>query len=163
MFKDISIEEVQSNLVSMIHNDWAVVTTYDDNKINGMTVNWMQVGYLWRRPVATIYIRPQRHTFKTIQNSNRFSIAFFDEKYRDALNLLGSKSGRDMDKIKECNLTTSIVEDTPIINEASLVIICEKLYEEQFQKDKFLKDIQIYTEDDYHLAITSEIIKVLKK
>ena len=66
MFKKEKIEDLKVNLIKAIHLDWPVLTVKDNNKVNGMTVNWVQLGYLWNKHVVTVYVRPQRHTFPLI-------------------------------------------------------------------------------------------------
>ena len=50
--KKIEIEKLDRNLISLIHNDWAVLTVQDEGKVNGMTVNWVQMGWLWNKAVS---------------------------------------------------------------------------------------------------------------
>ena len=52
--KKIEIEKLDRNLISLIHNDWAVLTVQDEGKVNGMTVNWVQMGWLWNKAVVTV-------------------------------------------------------------------------------------------------------------
>lgn len=68
--KKIEIEKLDRNLISLIHNDWAVLTVPDEGKVNGMTVNWVQMGWLWNKAVVTVYVRPQRHTYPLIEREN---------------------------------------------------------------------------------------------
>lgn len=62
------------------------------------------------RPAATIYLRPQRYTKEFVDREEYFTLAFFWEEQRKALTLCGSKSGREVDKVKECGFTVAQAE-----------------------------------------------------
>ena len=62
---------------------------------------------LWGAPAATCYMRPQRYTKEFVDREEYFTLAFFGEEYRKALTLCGSKSGREVDKVKECGFTVA--------------------------------------------------------
>ena len=54
-----------------------------------------------------------------------FTLSFFKEDYRKALNLCGSKSGRDCDKDKEAGLTPYYTDGTTAYEEADLIFVCQ--------------------------------------
>jgi len=88
----------------------------------------------------------------------------FSEEYRKALNLIGTKSGRDGDKIKEAGLTAMRAEKVaaPVFKEAELVIECKKIYVEDFKPVQFMDDRidRNYPKKDYHRMIFGEILTV---
>ena len=57
-------------------------------------------GLVWEKPIFVAYVRDCRFTYEMLQKNPEFTVNIpvgeFDKK---ALGLLGSKSGRDMDKI----------------------------------------------------------------
>ncbi len=163
-FREITPFELD-NAMKLIGKDWMLITAQKNDKINTMTASWGNMGVLWGKNVCTVYIRPQRYTYEFVEKSDTLSLSFFSEKYRDALKLCGSVSGRDHDKISEAGLSTAIVEDTPIICEADIVIICKKLYADDLKKDKFISDEPLanYKNNDYHRFYICEIEKVLKR
>ena len=57
-----------------------------------------------------------------------FTLAFFGEEHREALNLCGRVSGRDEDKIKEAGLTPYYVDGTVAFEEAKMIFVCKKVY-----------------------------------
>ncbi len=161
--KKENIESLDVNWIKTIHQDWAVLTVNADKKVNGMTVNWIQVGWLWNKHVVSVYVRPQRYTYPFINEEEYFSLAFFDEKHRKELAYLGRVSGSDEDKLKECNFTTSTIDDTPIINEAKMVLTIKKLHETNLEENQFINhDVvsQSYPDRDFHKVIVGEIINV---
>ena len=111
--KKIEIEKLDQNLISLIHNDWAVLTVQDEGKVNGMTVNWVQMGWLWNKAVVTVYVRPQRHTYPLIERENGFSLAFFDNDQREKLAYLGKASGKNEGGQIIAAVKANALNDTP--------------------------------------------------
>ncbi|MEG1461549.1 flavin reductase family protein [Anaerorhabdus sp.] len=166
MLKAIGISELDNNIFDLISKDWGVITVNAKDKVNGMTVSWVQMGHLWNKDVVTVYVRPQRYTYEFINQEDTFSLAFFDDNYRKELAYLGSASGRNEDKLTHCNFTTSIVDNTPVIDQAKLVFVCRKLYEVDLKEENFVdNDImnKCYPDKDFHRAYTAEIMSVLVK
>ncbi len=164
MKKSISIEELNGNLVKMIHLGCPILTVQDKDKVNGMTVNWVQVGYLWNRPVVSVYVRPQRHTFNLINSEDNFSLAFLGSDQKENIAYLGKASGKDEDKLAHCGFTTSYINDTPYIDEAKTVFICKKLNVSDLNSDQFLDESipnNIYKTNDFHRVFVAEIKEVL--
>ena len=56
MFKEVNFRDVKENVVSLIADDWGLVTAGNGEKINTMTVSWGAVGELWGKDMATVYI-----------------------------------------------------------------------------------------------------------
>lgn len=161
--KQISVNEINDNIFQLISKDWALITTKANNKINAMTASWLQLGYLWNKNVITAYIRPQRYTHQFMMENDTFSVAFFDNHYKSALQYCGTISGYDEDKLEKCQLTTSLLNNTPVINEARLILVCRKLYTYTLQPNNF-NDTTIpttnYPNSDYHDCFVAEIIGV---
>lgn len=107
MFSRIDPKELDQNVFSMIGEQWMLVTAGTVERCNTMTASWGGLGVLWGKPVATVYIRPQRYTLEFVEREDCFTLSFFGEEYRKALALCGSKSGRDVDKVKECGFTVA--------------------------------------------------------
>lgn len=164
-FKEIKPELINDNIFDLIGRQWMLVTAGSSEKFNTMTASWGGAGVLWSKPVAFSFIRPQRYTYEFLENSDYYTLTFFDEKYRDALKFCGSHSGRNCDKIKETGLTPVKYDDTTYFDEAKLVLVCRKLYIQDLEAKNFIdKDIaSTYTADDLHRVYVGEIEKVLVK
>ena len=116
--------------------------------------------------MSTIYIRPQRYTLEFVEREDCYSLCFFDESYRPALNFCGSKSGRDYDKDKETGLTPCFDQAAPYYQQARLVFFCRKLYRQDMAEDSFLdKEVlaKNYPQNDLHRMFIGEIVKVLER
>jgi flavin reductase (DIM6/NTAB) family NADH-FMN oxidoreductase RutF len=102
-FREISPEQFDESAFRLIGKDWLLITAPDSSKqsgANAMTASWGNIGILWNKPVATVYVRPQRYTYPLCENADRISLCILPEEYRAALRLCGTKSGRDMDKLR---------------------------------------------------------------
>ena len=145
-----------------------LVTAGNESAINTMTANWGGMGYLWNKPVVFVFIRPERFTFDFIEKNDGFTLTFFEETFKKALNLCGTKSGRDCNKIAEARLTPFFTEvGYPAFKEASLVIECRKLYADMLSKDAFIDpeplDTHYKTKGNIHKMYIAEIEKVWVK
>ena len=137
-FRQIKPTDIDDNLIRLIASDWMLVTAGTMEKFNTMTANWGGMGYLWNKPVVFVFVRPERYTYGFMESSEGFTLSFFDEKYREALNYCGAKSGRDYDKVAETGLTPYFTgPGYPAFAEARLVMECRKLYAEQLTREAF--------------------------
>lgn len=162
--KQIEINEFSENPFKLIGSDWMLITAKKGDKTNMMTASWGGVGILWNKPVATIYVRPQRYTKEFIDNEEYFSLCVLPEEYRQILNYCGTKSGRDEDKIAETKLTVDESEKAPIFKESRLVLICKKLYAQDLTEQSFIDKSLVeknYQAKDFHTMYIAEIEKIL--
>lgn len=166
IFHEISPSELKKTPFEMIGQDWMLVTAGNHDKVNTMTASWGGLGVMWGKDVAFTVIRPQRYTKEFIDREQTVSLSFYKEDYKKQLGILGSVSGRDRDKIKECGLTTVFDGETPYFEEAHTVLICRKKFAQPFTEESIL-DTEImtkwYPEKDLHTLYILEIEKVLVK
>ena len=167
MFQKVDPKSLDQNVFSLIGDQWMLISAGTPERLNTMTASWGGLGVLWKRNVATVYIRPQRYTLEFVEKEDYFTLSFFGEAYRKQLALCGSKSGRDIDKIKECGFTVAAgAGNAPYFEEAELVLVCRKLYCQDIDPDCFLDknlDGEIYPEKDYHRMFIGEIVEAWKK
>lgn len=166
MFEKMDPKALDQNVFSLIGDQWMLITAGTEEKCNTMTASWGGLGVLWGKPVAIVYIRPQRYTLEFVEREDTFTLCFFGEGYRKALALCGSKSGRDVDKVKECGFTVATAEGAPYFEEADLVLVCKKAYWQDMDPTHFLDgeiDGKWYPEKDYHRIFIGEILEVLRK
>lgn len=162
-FTQISPVEIKDNVFKAVGKDWMLITAGDDKGFNTMTASWGGLGVLWNKSVAFTFIRKQRYTYEFTEDKDLFTLCFFDEDYRNALSICGSKSGRDIDKVKETGLTPVHIDGTTYFDEARLVLVCKKQYFQDIDPKNFLNaDIEKnYPAKDYHRMYIGEIVKVL--
>ena len=166
MFRKIRPEEIDQNLFSMLNDQWMLVTAGTPEHCNTMTASWGGLGVLWRRNVAMCVIRPQRYTKEFVESHDCFTLSFYPEEYKKALSLCGSKSGREIDKAEETGLIPVFDQAAPYFEQASLVLVCKKLYAQPMDPAGFVDkalDSRWYPDKDYHKMFVGEVIKVLVK
>lgn len=165
-FQEIKPGELTKNPFNMIGKEWLLIAAEKEGKANAMTASWGGVGIMWGKEVAFIVIRPQRYTKEFIDGSATLSLSILDESYRKTLGYFGSVSGRTEDKIAKSGLTLAHEGETPYFSEASTVLICRKLYAQEYRPECFLDtepEQKWYPDKDYHTMYICEIQKVLKK
>jgi flavin reductase (DIM6/NTAB) family NADH-FMN oxidoreductase RutF len=129
-----------------------------------MTIGWGSIGGIWWKPFVQVVVRPSRYTFEFMEKYSTFTVCSFPESYRDALQVLGNKSGRDGDKITETGLTVvaSKVVEAPSYKEADLVLECRKMYWQDMEPAHFIDPTieDSYPEKDYHRIYYGEILRI---
>ena len=158
--RKISPQEITGSVFDRINKQWLLLTAEKEGRVNTMTCSWGGLGVTWALPTATVYVRPQRYTLEFLEAADGYTISFLPEKYRAALSLLGSKSGRDCDKITESGLTVVKKEGLPSFVEAELVLCCRKLYCQFFTEDSFIDRAivdKMYPNRDLHKMYIGEI------
>lgn len=164
--RKIELKDLNVNLPELLEKRWALLTAADGEGCNPMTVSWGGIGRLWNLPVVTVYVRPQRYTKGLMDTEQYFSLTFLPEELHDAAALCGSKSGRDIDKVKECGLTVMKGEKAPYFAQGELTFICRKLYEQDMKSECFVDpavEEKNYPGKDYHRMYVGEIVAVLEK
>ena len=94
---------------------------------NIITLGWGLYGWFYQsHPVAVVAIRPDRYTFKLLENSDEFTLCVPTDEITAAVSFCGTKSGRDYDKFKETGLTAipSTHVKPPGIKECPVHIEC---------------------------------------
>ncbi len=104
-----------------------VVTVDGAGKPNAMTAGWLQLGGLWGKPILTIAVRPERYTYELLNACPAFTVNVMGKSMREAVNICGKKSGRDMDKFAQCGLTAVEGRKIPVpaIAEAEITYECK--------------------------------------
>lgn len=165
--KKLDPRGINRNAIELIGKDWMLLTAGTPDKFNMMTASWGALGELWHKPVAFVFIRPQRYTYEFAESNDLFSLSFFGEQYRDALRLCGTKSGRETDKVAETGLTPFETESGSIaFREAGLILECRKLYDDFIREDGFLvKELvgKNYQAGDFHKMYIAEIINAWER
>lgn len=163
-FKEITPEQLNESAFKLIGTDWMLITAGGIDSFNTMTASWGGLGQIWMKNVCYLVIRPGRYTYEFMEKSDVFTLTFFEEKHRRALTYCGTKSGRDVDKVKETKLTPVQSESGGVyFDEARIVMECRKIYFQDIDPANFLDpDIaENYPEEDYHRMYIGEILKCM--
>ncbi|MBN2681595.1 MAG: flavin reductase family protein [Bacteroidales bacterium] len=159
-FVSIDPKELNDSAIRLIGYDWMLITAGSLENYNTMTAAWGQIGFLWKKPVVTTYIRPVRHTYKFAEEFETFSLCFFEEDMKPVLNLLGTKSGQDINKMQIEGLTAFKGEHSVCFEQAKLIIECRKIYADDIKPELFIDEAidKNYPKKDYHRFYIGEIL-----
>ncbi len=163
-FKEIAPQDINESAFKLIGKDWMLITAGEIDSFNTMTASWGGLGEIWFKPACFCVIRPQRHTFDFMEKGDSFTLCFFDQKHRKALEYCGSHSGRDVNKVKETGLTPLCFESGAVyFDEARIVLECRKMYFQDIDPKNFIDPTiaDAYPENDYHRMYIGEVTKCL--
>lgn len=150
-----------------------LMTTKKDDFVNSMVIGWGHIGIEWGKPIFVAYVRESRYTKELVENHGEFTVNVpmgdFDS---NIICICGTKSGRDLDKIKELGLTLvdSDHVSVPGIKEFPLTLECKVIYKQKQDLTAVPEDVlaryypQIPGADfdgqdrDYHYAYYGEIV-----
>ncbi len=162
-FKLIKPEELQVNPFNDIGNRWMLLAAGDESSFNFMTVSWGMLGVIWSKPAVQAYVRDSRFTKELMDKHDSFSLSVLKPGYEKALQIAGSKSGRDIDKVKETGLTPVFQGEVPMFEEAEYTIISKKVYTDFMPAGNFIdKNIieKAYPGGDFHTLYIGHITEV---
>jgi flavin reductase (DIM6/NTAB) family NADH-FMN oxidoreductase RutF len=160
----ISIEQLAVQPYPLWDAHWLLLAAGDlaAGRFNVMTVSWGTLGVLWDKPVAQVVVRPHRYTFEFMEQYPTFTLSAFPPAYHAILDMLGSVSGRDGDKLADAKLTArpAAAVAAPAFAEAELVIECRKLYWQDMDPQHFIDPAiaKHYPRRDYHRMYFGEIV-----
>ncbi len=159
---EIDALELSMKPVDLWMNQWFLLTSGTPDNYNMMTVSWGSIGCLWNKPIVQIFVRPQRYTYGFTEEFDSFTLCAFPAEYRKDLNILGTKSGRDGDKLSKTSLTSkpSTKVSAPSYQEASLILECRKIYKQDMDPQGFMDNTiqDHYPANDYHRIYFGEIL-----
>lgn len=129
-----------------------------DEKPNIITVAW--AGTICSDPVmVSISVRKERYSYPIIKETGEFVINLVNKDLVYATDYCGVKSGRDVDKFKEMNLTPapSVHIHAPSIAESPLSLECKVVeVKELGSHDMFIAEVVGVTVDDKYMNETGK-------
>ena len=161
-FRKAEIETFSLKPFEAIGKQWMLISAAKGGVVNTMTASWGGLGVLWNKNVVTVYIRPQRYTRDFVDAGEFFTLTLFNG-HRQALNVLGSKSGRDGDKIAEVGFHVTMVDGQPTFAEGQTALVCRKLYRGQIRPECFMDETlcrAMYPKIDYHFLYIAEVTAI---
>ena len=141
---------------NMVYPLPAVMVSTADKKgnTNILTIAW--TGTVCTNP-AMVYIsvRPERYSYHMIKESGEFVINLTTEELIRATDFCGVRSGKDMDKWKECRLTEGravSLEYAPVIEQSPVNIECKvKSVQELGSHHMFLAEVTAVQADEKYM------------
>ncbi|MFX1273308.1 MAG: flavin reductase family protein [Promethearchaeota archaeon] len=97
-----------------------------EDRPNIITLSWV-ANVCSNPPTVVVGIRTQRHSYEMVKNAGEFVLNIPSIAQLDAAEFAGTKSGRNHDKFKECNLTPvpATKVNSPMIEECPINIECK--------------------------------------
>ncbi|QGU00130.1 hypothetical protein SYNTR_1536 [Candidatus Syntrophocurvum alkaliphilum] len=146
----------------------AFLTVKHNEKLNTMTIGWGSLGYMWQRPIVMVAVRYSRYSYELIEKANEFTVSIpLNSDLKKDLAIAGKKSGRDINKFKECNITAqdSKTINSPIVDECDLFFECKVVYKQAMEPGTLDKSIRekFYATHNYHVLYYGEILDCYKK
>ena len=156
--------EFTTDILSVFDKKWALLTAGDSESFNTMTISWGGLGTIWGKPVATVYVRTSRYTHDFMDANEFFTVSFYPEECRQILGVLGSKSGRDMDKMKESGLTPVQAGGSMSFKEAEVTLVCRKLFRQPLDVANMPEDVAkaMYEGQAPHDMYIGEIVDIIR-
>lgn len=155
--------EFNASSFSIFDKEWALLTAGKPEHWNTMTVSWGGLGTLWGKPVVTVYVKPVRYTHEFMEESEYFTVSFYPEEYRKALGLLGSRSGRDGDKITASGLTPRALDQAVTFAQARATLVCKKIYRQDMDLSAMPETVAaaFYKTEAPHTMYIGEVVNVI--
>ena len=126
LFKEIPPEEILYDVFTLTGKIFPVITAGKENHYNSMTASGGGMGLLFRKPATWCVLQSTRYTLELIQKEQTYTLSYFPKKYKKQVLFLGSKSGRDSEKMKEVELTCVPTPSGNVsFKEACLIIECK--------------------------------------
>jgi len=128
IFKQIAPEAISDNAFTLSGKIFPVVTVGGKTNYNAMTASGGGLVMLFRKPATLLLFPSNRYTLGLIQKERSYTMSYFPDAYREQVMFLGSKSGRDSEKMKEVALTgVEMPSGNMSFQEARLIIECKLL------------------------------------
>ena len=158
--------EFNTDVFSLFDKKWALLSAGPKDDHNTMTISWGGMGTLWNKPVVTVYVKPIRFTHKFMNENEYFTVSFLPEDKRDALNTMGTMTGRHhTDKDAAAGLTVKDLGEAVTYEEAELVFLCKKVFYGDMITTHMPAEIvkQQYTPDEPHTLYIGEVVDIIRK
>ncbi len=153
----------EMDIFNQFDKKWALLTAGNKESFNTMTISWGGLGTLWGKDVASVYVRKSRYTHDFMDREDYFTISFYAESYKKILSVLGSESGRDINKMSGTGLNARILEKSVTFKEAEITLVCKKLFCQELSTENIPKDIveSFYDGQTPHDMYIGEVVDIL--
>ena len=169
--KKIDVLEYAGTILKAVKKG-VLLTVKAGDQVNCMTISWGTLGIEWAVPIFTTFVREHRYTRELLEQADSFTINIpLEGADRKILGYMGTKSGRDTNKIGDMGLTLvpSGKISTPAIKEYALTLECRIVYKQLQDRSKIAADkMEFYPQDvdgsyhdrnrDFHVAFCGEIV-----
>lgn len=166
MKQEINVWDYANQIMAAVEKG-VLLTTCADGEVNTMTISWGTMGVEWHKRLFTVYVRQSRHTKKLLDKNGEFTVNIpVGAVDKNILGVCGSRSGRDMDKIKALGLTLVPGEtvSVPAIAQLPLTLECKVIYKQDQDLSALNPNLREHSypagtveENNFHTAYYGEI------
>jgi len=152
LFKQISPEKITDNVFTLVGKVFPIVTVGKEDNYNSMTASGGGMVMLFRKPCTMLIFPTNRYTLELIEKEQTYTLSYFPDEYKKQVLFLGSKSGRDSDKMKEVELTSVLLPSGNMsFKEARLIIECKltQITTPNFPNDFYSQEAKDYLSEPY--------------
>ncbi len=155
-------DHVAETVAALTSSGVLLVSVGEDGKPNIMTIGWGTIGVIWGKPIFVVLVRPSRHTFRLLNQTNEFTVNVPYPDLKEACDVCGSESGRDIDKFAKCNLTPAAGNKVkvPIVQECGIHYECRVVHKNNVAPVELEPGImgEYYPTEDFHTVYYGEIV-----
>ncbi|MBE5926464.1 MAG: flavin reductase family protein [Lachnospiraceae bacterium] len=145
---------------NMVYPLPVVLVTVTDGEGNDNVVTIAWTGTICTNPaLAYISVRKERHSYDMLKKTGEFVINLTTEELVYATDFCGVRSGRDMDKFKEMNLTKeeATYVKAPMIKESPVNIECRVIEVKEYgSHDMFVAEVLAVHADEKYMDETGK-------
>jgi flavin reductase (DIM6/NTAB) family NADH-FMN oxidoreductase RutF len=145
----------------------AILSVGNKNLYNSMTIEWGSLGVAFRKPIFTVYVKPDRYTYQVMEKSDIFTVNFIERKLLKKFAIYGTKSGKDINKEEEAGTHIKFLEKGGItFGEAVEVYVCKKMAKsiidektmDPYIKELYRNNVKVFKTETPHVLYIGEII-----
>lgn len=142
MKKEINVFDYAEEITKALKKG-VLLTSKAHDKVDSMAIAYGMLGNIWDGEYFIVYVREGRYTRELIDESMEFTVNIpYGEYDKKIIGYCGSRSGKDIDKLKDLNLTLIDGEtvNVPAIKELPLTLECKVIYK-QLQDPTAIPDV----------------------
>ena len=145
----------------------AILSVGNKNLYNSMTIEWGSLGVAFKKPVFTVYVKPDIYTYEVMEKSDIFTVNFIERKLLKKFAIYGTKSGKDVNKEEEAGTHIQFLEKGGVtFGEAVEVYVCKKMAKsvidentmDPYIKELYRNNVKVYKTLKPHVLYIGEII-----
>ncbi len=133
-----------------------------DGKANTMAIGWMTGGIIWGKPILIVYVRPSRFTYGRLEQVAEFTVNVLPPEFGEAIQLCGTVSGRDGDKLGRAHLTAVAGQKVrvPIIEQGLVHYECRTVHRNDVDPAAVAEEVvaSSYAHGDFHRCYFGEVL-----
>ena len=157
--------QLESTLAALRNGGILLASTRTDGRSNAMTIGWAAPGIVWGLPVMIVLVRPSRYTYSFIEESKVFTVNVPSADMADFVDLCGTRSGRDVDKLAQVETSMGQKVSCVRIEACPLVYECRVVHWNDVQPDVLSPDVRskAYPRGDFHRLYYGHILGTFAK